>query len=350
MPKTLARVKVKSASSSPVNTFLERLTGSWMTQALYVAAKLGIADLLKNGPKTCEDLAAATSTQASSLHRLLRALATIEICNETEDGAFTLAPMGSFLLTDGASSLRSWTIWWGGHLWPAWGNLLHSVRTGKSARKLLTGKDGFDHLESNAETAALFDRAMAELTALNSRDILRVYDFSGFKRITDIGGGYGEFLLFILRQHPGVKGVVFDLPRAVEGGRRHAKKAGLASRCEFLTGDFFESIPGGADAYLLKNVLHDWNDEKSRQILENCRRSMDKNARLLVIEQLLPEQRGISTAHQAISQNDLTMLVAHGAQERTEREYKALLKSAGFMITRTLQTGTGICTIEAFPV
>lgn len=336
------------SAASLADKFLERLTGSWMTPALYAAAELGIADLLKKGPKTCEELAADTGTHAPSLRRLLQALTTIDICKELENDSFALAPMGSLLETDNPASLRSWTIWWGAYLWPVWGNLLHSVKTGESARKLLTGKDGFKHLEQDPRAAEVFYQAMAELTRISAPAIVRAYDFSDIERIVDVGGGYGKLLISILKAHPGVRGMLFDLPGAIENSRHRVEEEGLISRCELLVGDFFESVPGGADAYILKSVIHDWDDEKSERILENCRRAMAGRARLLLVERILPNRPGVSAASQADAKSDLTMLVALGGRERTQAEFRDLLRKTGLRLTRVLPTGTAFSILEAF--
>ena len=330
--------------------FLDCLSGNWKTQAIYVAAELRIADLLSEGPRTSEDLAAVTGTHAPSLHRLLRALITIDICRERQDGSFEITPMGSLLRTDVPGSLRSWTIWWGTNLWKVWENLLYSIKTGESARKLLLGTNGFKHLEKDPEAAAVFNRGLVELTRLTSKNVVRIYDFSGLKRIVDVGGGYGELLVSILRASPATSGVLFDLPHAIEGGRRRLEEAGLASRCEFFEGNFFESVPKGADAYILKSIIHDWDDEHSKLILENCRRAMDGRERLLLVERVLPDRLEVSEAHQSAVRTDLSMLVAHAAKERTETEFRDILNSAGFRVARIIPIGMTFNIIEAFPL
>lgn len=337
-------------SVSLAHRLLERVTSSWMAQATYVAAELMIADLLVEGPRTSEDLAAVTGTHAPSLRRLLRALTTIDICRECEDGCFEITPMGLLLRADVPGSLRSWTIWWGAHLWQVWGSLLYSVKTGESARKLLTETDGFKHLEQDPEAAAVFNQALVELTRLTSKGVVRVYDFSGLKRIMDVGGGYGELLISILRANPATSGVLFDLPHAIEGGKRRFEEAGLTSRCEFLEGNFFVSVPGGADAYILKSIIHDWDDKNSKLILKNCRSATGNKGRLLLVERILPDRLEVSAAHQAAARTDLTMLVAHAARERTEAEFRELLNSAGFRVSRILPIGMTFSVIEAFPL
>ncbi len=339
-----------SENFSLAHRLLECVTSSWMAQAIYVAAELHIADLLAEGPRMSEDLAVVTGTHAPSLHRLLRALTTIEVCREREDGSFEITPIGSLLGADVHGSLRSWTIWWGAHLWQVWGNLLYSVKTGESARKLFTGTDDFKHLEQDPEAAAVFNQALVELTQLVSESVVRRYDFSGLKRIVDVGGGYGELLISILRASPATSGVLFDMPHAIEGGKHRFEQAGLASRCEFLEGNFFELVPSGADAYILKSIIHDWDDKNSKLILENCRNAMVEGGRLLLVERVLPDRLEVLADHQAVVRSDLTMLVAQGAKERTEAEFRKLLKSSGLHVTRILPIGMTFSIIEALPV
>jgi hypothetical protein len=332
--------------------FQSILTGSWKTQALYVAAELRIADHLAAGPRTSADLAASAGTDPQSLHRLLRALTALDICTERDDGSFELTPLGALLQDESPNSLRAWTMWWGNHLWPVWGNLLYSVRTGKSARKLLFGTDGFGHLQNNPEAAATFYRVTIELTRLTAQFVMDAYDFSGLKRVADIGGGHGEMLAYVLRANPEASGILFDLAIAVEGAVANFKNnhPGLDGRCAFVPGDFFESVPPGPDAYILKSVIHDWDDERSSRILANCRRATTDGARLLLIEPILPERSEATPLHGTLSQHDLTMLVALGAQERTEREFSGLLKAAGLRVSRIIPAGPVYSIIECLPV
>jgi orsellinic acid C2-O-methyltransferase len=326
---------------------MESITGSWRSQALFVAAELGLADLLRNGPRTKDDLAATTGVHAQSLHRLLRALTTIEICRETEDGLFEITSMGSLLGSDVSGSLRSWAIWWGSNLWPVWGNLLYSIRTGESARKLLTGTDGFKHLEQDSASAATFNQALVELTRLIADRIVMRYDFSKMRQVVDVGGGYGELLATIIRNSSICEGVLFDLPHAVKGGKCLFKQAGLAGRCKCVEGDFFQSVPEGADAYILKSILHDWDDDDARRILSNCRRAMPQRGRLLLVERILPKRLDVSVDHQALARSDLTMLVALASQERTLAQFQKLLQSAGLEVIRIVPLGMTFSVIEA---
>jgi hypothetical protein len=324
------------------------LTAAWTTQAVYVAAELGLADLLAARPCTGAELAAATNSHEASLRRLLRALSAIGFCHSAPGDAFELASMGTLLRSDSADSLRAWALWWGRSLWPAWGHLLHSVRTGASARELVSGTHGFSHLENDPGAAAIFYQATVELSRASAPAILAAYDFSGFRRIVDVGGGYGELLSWILRSNPSATGVLFELPQAVAGARRHLEHLGLAGRCETVEGDFFKQIPPGADAYLLTSVLHNWNDEPAGRILMECRRAMGENARLILVEQVLTRESEVLERPLALS--DLTMLVAHGAGERTRKELEALLHTAGLAVTRVIPAGGSLHIIEAVPV
>jgi orsellinic acid C2-O-methyltransferase len=325
------------------------VNGSWMSQAAYAAASLRIPDLLAERAKSAEELAREAGVHAPSLRRLLRALVTLEICRESREELYEVTPMGALLRTDQPDSLRSWTLYWGGPQWPVWGNLLHSVTTGESARMLVTGSDGFERLETDPEAAALFNQAMVELTRLDTADIVRACDFSASERIIDVGGGFGGLLAAILQANPDKRGVLFDRPHAMEGARELMKVARLADRCEFIAGDFFETIPGGADAYLLKSVIHDWNDERSVVILRNCRCAMKGAAKLLLVERIVPRRLDASAAHRSIARGDLNMLVGLGGRERTEDEYRSLLGAAGLNVNAIVPAGRTFGVIEAVP-
>jgi len=327
---------------------LRMINASWVAQACYVTARLGIADLLAAGPRSAADLAAATHTHAPSLQRLLAALGSVGLSRQLADDTFEMTRLGSLLRKDAPVSLRAWALKWGGDDWPVWANLLYSVRTGQSARSLITGTPGFAHLERNPETAAIFNQAMADLTQLSAMAIARACDFSGL-RVMDVGGGYGELLAQILLAHPSATGVLFDMPHAIARAREHLAGRGLGSRCEFLTGDFFDSVPGGADVYVLKSVIHDWPDERAREILGSCRRAMRPGARLFVIERLMPERLESCADHEALARSDLHMLVALAAQERTQAQIAALLESADFRSLKRIDTGSDFQIVAAEP-
>lgn len=324
------------------------INASWTTQAVHAAVELGVPDLLAAGPQRAESLARASGCDPDALARLLRALATLDLCRE-RDGAYELAPAGALLRSDAPVSLRAWTIQAGRYLWPAWGRLAESVRTGTSERKRATGSDAFDHFDRERETAAVFNRAMAEITRLIAHEVARAVDLSRMERIADVGGGYGELLATVLAAHPPLRGVLFDLPHAIEGAGAFLAAAGVADRCKLVAGSFFESVPEGADAYLLKSVLHDWDDERCARILQNCRRAAHPRSRLVLVERVMADRVLPGPRDRAIARADLNMLVARAGRERSESGYRELLASAGFRVERIQPVPLEFSVIEAVP-
>jgi hypothetical protein len=274
---------------------------------------------------------------------------TVDICRERADGTFELTPMGELLRTDADGTVRSWAIYWGREVWAEWGHLLDSVTTGRSARERVSGKAHFDPLRDDPARAAIFNAAMAENTRLATRSLVTGYDFSATSRIVDVGGGYGELLAAVLTANPSVEGVLFDLQHAIEKARPYLEKCGVADRCTLVSGNFFEELPANADAYMLKNVLHDWDDEHSHDILATCRRAMSGSSWLLVIERLVPEVMEPTPEHRLLARADLHMLVAHAALERTESQFRDLLGSAGFTTSKVVPLAMGNSLIEAVP-
>jgi ubiquinone/menaquinone biosynthesis C-methylase UbiE len=325
---------------------LRLINGSWITQACYVMARLGVPDLLGTGARSAEELAAAVGAHAPSLRRLLNALCSVDICSQREDGTFELTPLGAHLRSDHPASVNAWTQHWGGTSWLAWANLLHCIRTGQGTRELVIGTPGFTHLDRNPEAAAIFNQAMVSLTRLAALEVVKAYDFSG-KKVMDVGGGYGELLAQALIAYPTATGVLFDMEHAISKARDAFAERGLVARCEFAAGDFFESIPAGADVYMLKSVIHDWPDDRAITILQACRRAMRPNAKLLLVERMMPERLTASAQSESIARSDLHMLVALGAQERTPAEFEVLLRAAGLATLRLIDTGGDYQIIEA---
>jgi ubiquinone/menaquinone biosynthesis C-methylase UbiE len=335
-----------NSDAAAARRLLDLINGSWVAQACYVAARLGIPDLLAAGPRTAEDLAAATQSNAAALGRLLGALGSVDICRQREDGSFEMTQLGALLRADVPCSMRAWALQWGGEAWQVWANLLHSIKTGRSARALATGDEGFGHLDRDPQAAQIFNQAMVDLTGLAALDIAQAYDFSTH-RIVDVGGGYGALLAQILVANPGASGVLFDMPHAISRAREYLAGRGVAERCEFMVGDFFASVPSGADLYLLKTVIHDWPDDKAREILRCCRRAMGPGARLLIIERLMPERLVPSAENRALARVDLHMLVALGAQERTLAQMLSLLQAVDLKPLRQIPTGSEFQILEA---
>ncbi len=329
------------------STLVEMISASWMSQAVCVAAELRIADLLANGAKDINELASTTQCQAASLNRLMRALASLGLCTECTDGSFGLTASGALLQTGGAPSLRAWAIWWGRYRWSMWGELRECVSNGHSKRQLSGSRAGYSYHDNDPAAAAVFNRAMVELTRLAAVEVLRAYDFSTVGRLVDVGGGHGELLAALLAAHPRMQGTLFDLPPAIAGAAGHL--AAFVGRCELIAGSFFEAVPGGADVYMMKSVLHSWDDERSLTILRNCHRAMPKKARLVLVERIMPAQMHGGAGERSVARSDLHMLVGSGGRERTQAEFSALLADAGFGETKFIPAGPDYWVVEAVP-
>lgn len=340
-------VSAHQDDSAETAALLDMIYSGWVSQAVYVAAKLGIADALDGGARTSADVAAAVGADADGMQRLLRGLASLDLVREQEGGLFALTALGRRLQTGVRGSLRSCALHWGGTMWPVWGGLFHQIKTGRNPRALVTRKDAFESLAQQSSAARTFNEAMSEVSALIAAGVVRHYDFSGITRLVDIGGGHGLLLASILRAHPALQGVLFDQPHVVDGASAYLEDAGVAGRCEVVPGSFFESVPAGGDAYMLKSVLHDWDDEQSRVILGHCRRVMPPDGRLLVIERLLPERVEPSQANRLKAASDLGMMVAISGRERSAPGLRALLTSAGFTVTHVVDTVAYYSVVEA---
>ena len=321
-------------------------TAHYHSQAVYVAAKLGLADHLADGPRTHDELAKATATHAPSLRRVLRLLAAARVLAEREDGRFELTTVGSFLKSGPGSFRAAAQLFGGPMVWQSWGDLLNTVRTGETALHRVFDTDSFAYFDSHPEEAAVFDEAMGSFTAMTAIAVAAAYDFSRMKKIVDIGGGQGALMAGILRANPDLHGVVFDMPRVAEGARREIAAAGLADRCEFVGGDFFEAVPSGADAYLLKHVIHDWDDAKATRILRTCRAALGPEAKVLIVEGVYPPRIDGSFESQGAARNDVNMMVCTGGRQRSEAEFRQLYEGAGLRLTRIVPTMGMVCVIE----
>jgi hypothetical protein len=318
-------------------------TAFWVSQAIYVAAKLGVADLLEDGPQSCAALAAVTGSDAPSLYRLLRALSTVGIFSRLKNDSFALTRLAEPLRSDAPGSLRAIVITIGEIHYQACGELLHSVRTGSTAFNHVFGTSLFDYLQQNADAADAFNGGMTNLSSLLAHAVLMAYDFSEISSLVDVGGGEGRFLRRVLELNPGMTGIVFDLPKTVE-----AANQGLSDneRCSYIAGNFFESVPDGADAYMLCGVLHDWDDDRAITVLRNCRRaSTTKNGRVLIVDMIVPDTNSASFSKLL----DLNMMVMTGGRERTKAEWCALLDAADYRPTRIIPTMAPQSVIEASP-
>ena len=326
---------------------IQYITGFWMSRALWVAAKLGIADLLQSGPKTVDELAQATDTHAASLYRILRALTSAGIFKKESDGRFALTPLSETLITNAPGSVRWFIISeLGQEHYPAWGNLMQSVKTGEIAFDSYFGADIWKYFSQHPEDAAVFNDSMSGMTAAANEAIMSVYDFSPFKTVIDVGGGHGGLITSILKQNPEAKGVLFDAPQVIEGARQKLEANGVANRCETVAGDFFKTVPEGGDVYVMKWIIHDWEDEKAITILKNCRQHMQPNGRLIIVDCVVPENDEPDFSKTF----DLNMMVMTGGKERATAEFEQLLAAAGFKLLRVIPTDVPTSIVEAQPI
>ncbi len=316
----------------------------WISQSLSVAATLGIADALKDGPRSIEELAAITQTHRPTLLRLMRALTSVGVFTHSSKGCFALTALARPLQQGAPGSLRALLQQMGGaYRWQPWGELLSSVRTGDPVFARIFGSQVFDYYAYHPDEAVLFQEAMNEIAALTAPAVVAAYDFSDVETVVDVGGGYGALLTAILQAQLHVHGVLFEAPTVREEAERRLAAADVAARCSVVGGDFFESVPAGGNAYLLQFILHDWDDAHALTILRNCRRAMEPQSRLLLIESLIPTD-DTPTLSKLM---DLEMLVVCGGREREESEYRALLAAAGFTYLRTIPTLAPLSILES---
>ena len=336
---------VQSESAPPPQfAMLQLIIGFWVSRAIYVAAKLGLADLVKDSPKTADELARLTGTHSPSLYRALRALASVGVFTDDGRGRFAQTPLSETLRSDTPGSLRALAIVeLGQEHYPAWGNLMHSVKTGEIAFDNLFKQNAWEYYAQNPEDASNFNESMRGLTEMVNVAVLEAYDFSGADKLVDVAGGTGRLISSILSACPRMRGVLFDLPHVIAEAGPLLDAAGVRDRCETSTGDFFRSVPEGGDAYVMKWIIHDWDDEKSTAILKNIRRAMDEKGKLLLIEMVVPEGNQPDLSKFL----DLDMMVMTGGRERTEAEFNSLLAASGFKLTRVVRTASPICVIEA---
>jgi len=324
-------------------------TGHYLSRALGLATKLRIPDHFKHGPRHYQDVAAEIGAHPQSLNRVIRLLASAGIFNEEPGGKFCLTPLGDLLRSDVPGSMRASVLLFAGEMiQTSWGELEFCVKTGQPAFRKLSpdAKSAFDAFR-DPEAAANFDEAMASFTAQTALALVAVYDFSKFGTLADIGGGNGALLVGILQHNPELSGIVFDQPASAERAQKRIADAGLAARCRAVGGDFFKEVPRGAGAYLLKHIIHDWNDADAAAILKTCRRAMEgTNAKLLLVEGVYPERIDQSMESRGAAFNDVNMLVSTGGRQRSESEFRALYQAAGFRLTNIVPTPARAAIIE----
>lgn len=330
---------------TPRQQLLGMITSYWSAMSIHVAAKLKLADFVKESPQTADALAKRTSTNPDALYRLLRALSSVGIFTEDADGRFGLTPMAECLL-DVHGSQRAVALMMGGEHYGAWGDLLYSVQTGKPGFDHVYGKPVFDWLAEHPEDAKIFDAAMTGFHGPETQAMIDAYDYAGINTLVDVGGGNGTVISAVLNKNPAMKGILYDLPNVIDRAKKNLADAGLASRCQTIAGSFFESAPPGGDAYQMRHIIHDWNDEQCHTILTHIRKVIPKTGKLLVIEMVIKPRNEPQPAKWL----DLNMLVIPGGKERTEAEYRAMYAKAGFELTRIVPTPTEVSVIEGRPV
>jgi O-methyltransferase domain/Dimerisation domain len=337
----------KPGAPPPHVQLIQMATGYWISKILYVAAKLELADRLAESPRSADELAAPTGTHAPSVHRLLRALASLGVFTEREGQRFALTPLGEALRSGAPGSARATILTLAGPtFWRAWDEALYSFETGKTAFEKVFGMPAFDYLARHPDEASLFSETMVGVHGEETPAVAAAYDFSGFRTVVDVGGATGNLLAAILSRHPGPRGVLFDLPHVVRDAPALLQARGVADRVSIEPGSFFETVPKGGDAYILSHVIHDWSEAQCLTILGHVRKAMQPSGRLLIVEMVLPA----GDAPHPGKLLDIMMLLGPGGQERTEAEYAELLGKAGFRLTRVVPTASPVGIVEAVPV
>ena len=328
----------------PPAAIMSLITGYWVSQAIGVIARLGVADQLGAHARGSDELAQAVGADPHALYRVLRLLASVGVFAEPTPGSFALTPLSKTLRSDSANSVRNFAITETapGH-WLPWGRLHDSVRTGQPMARQALGMKLFEWYAQNAEEAGYFNAAMGNLSTLTASELVRVYDFSSVRTVADVGGGHGALLMAVLRANPAARGILFDLPHLIATAGSAIATVGLQERCQLVSGDFFEAVPEGADLHLLKQIVHDWNDERATRLLQNCHRALAPKGKLLLVEMVIPPDNQPSLA-QAM---DLNMLVMLGGQERTKEQFGRLMQAADFRLDRIISTHSPFDVIEA---
>jgi hypothetical protein len=332
----------QTAAVPPPVALLRMMTGYWLSKSLFVAAELGLADMMRAGPRTTDQLAVACGADSPSLYRLLRALASVGVFSETPGRRFGLTPLAEMLRSDVPGSMRSLARMYGSEQYRAWDDLLGSVTSGKPAFDRVFGASYFEFLANTPQADAVFNDAMTGWTTQVADTVVAAYDFGDVDKVVDVGGGYGLLLTTVLRAYPRMQGILLDLPHVITGAQTLLEAAGLDGRCETVGQNFFAAVTKGGDAYILAQILHDWDDERCRSILVNCRQAMRSGGKILVVEQVLPPANAPSFGKWL----DLHMLVMLTGRERTETEYAALFETAGLKLTRVIPTASGACIVE----
>lgn len=326
------------------DTVLQMIRGFQISQCIYAAAKLGIVDLLADGTKSYQELATETHTHADLLYRFLRTLTSLGILEETQPNYFQNTAVATYLRDKQQGTVRNFLMAEIEESYASWGNLTQSLTTGQGAFESMYGVNIEEFHQQNSDQAEVFDQAMVDITAIQNPLILAAYDFSVGEIVADIGGGYGKFLAAILQKYPQIKGVLFEQPYCIEQGKYLLTQEGVIDRCSLITGSFFDPIFLKADIYLLKKILLNWDDQKALEILKNCRQAMDPSSRLLIVDRILHKNRWKDNLA------DLNLWMLGSGKIRSESEFRVLLETAGFQITKIIDSQSIDSLIEATPL
>ena len=333
----------ESGAADPRGYTLQVATGYMAAASLYAAAKLRIADLLAHGPQPVAELAQKSGGNSDALFRTLRALASIAVFQETSPGVFANTPASEVLLEHGKGSVRDAVLWLanGLHL-RVYADYLHSVKTSGTAMEHVTGTRAFEYFEKNKEEGDVFNLGMTNFSALFSGPVLDAYDFGGLGTLSDIAGGHGLFLAAILEKHPELRGILFEMPYLQEAAKKNVESLGLSARCQVVSGDFFKAVPP-ADSYVMKSIIHDWDDGRASAILQNCANAMRGKGKVILVELVITPGNNPDFGKWI----DIEMLALAGGRERTEAEFAALFRSAGLRLARVVRTKCPYCVLEA---
>ena len=333
-----------SKKLSPPEIMRNYAIGYWVSRLVYVAAKLRLADLLKGGPRTVEDLASAADVQVPGLYRLLRALASVGIFAETKGRKFKLTPLAATLQTGVPNSMHAWTLMinenWA---WDSWKELLFGVKTGEMPFLKAHGMPIFQYLGTHPEDLEVFGESMSSISQTENPAIAAAYKYPKVRTLVDVGGGHGSLLASVLKANPRLKGVLFDQSAVIARAEndQYVTAKGIAKRCRLESGDFFKAVPSGGDAYMMKYILHDWNDEECVKILSNCRAAMNRDGKVLVVDNVIAPGNDPSWGKLL----DIQMLII-GGRERTKEEFSALFAAAGLKLTKVVPTKCPLSIVE----
>ncbi|MGH9865854.1 MAG: methyltransferase [Candidatus Acidiferrales bacterium] len=327
-------------------SMMQLLSGVHIAGAISCLAQMGIPDLVEAGPKSTEDLANQIGADPEALYRLMRATASVGVLSEGPDGKFSETPMSAVLRSNGNPSLRAFAIM-GGREWHGrgWSRLEYCVRTGKQALDQIYGMPIFEYLKQHPDEGQIFNDAMTSISMGDSPAVVDAYSFDGIRSIVDVGGGHGFLLATILARHPQMRGTLYDESHVIEGAKDGPLKP-VMERCTLASGDMFSSVPAGADAYIMKHIIHDWPDELCMKILQACRKGLNPGGKLLVVDDVVPPGNDFYLGKFL----DLQMLIFPSGKERTEKQFRELFAAAGWKLSRVVPTATPICIVEGIPV